>query len=46
MNEFNDKVLTKFLREGNLVFTKLFEARRTFSISARTLWRSALASPG
>ncbi len=35
MNEFNAKVLTKFLREGNLVFTKLFEARPHIFISAR-----------
>jgi DNA-binding transcriptional LysR family regulator len=34
LNEFNSKVLTKFLRENNLVFTELFKANPHIFISS------------
>lgn len=35
VNEFNKKVIYKFLREGNLVFQKLFEAKPHVFISSK-----------
>ncbi|WP_404900423.1 LysR family transcriptional regulator [Priestia filamentosa] len=35
VNEFNKKVIHKFLREGNLIFHELFEARPHVFISSR-----------
>lgn len=35
MNDFNQKVITKFLREGNLVFHELFEAKPHVFVSSK-----------
>lgn len=35
LNEFNKKVISKFLREGNLVFHELFEAKPHIFISSK-----------